>query len=58
MYAISFWFELVHAVANIIIAIVFATEVLWVLRRYRRRFEVEYLDLTGEPPPSDVTNSP
>ena len=50
IYALSFWFELVHAVANAVIAMVFAVEVLWVLRRYRRRFEVEYL-APEEPPP-------
>jgi energy-coupling factor transport system substrate-specific component len=44
IYALSFWFELVHAIANAVIAWVFAVEVLWVLRRYRTRFEVEYLD--------------
>jgi energy-coupling factor transport system substrate-specific component len=54
VYAISFWFELVHAVANVIIAIVFATEVLWVLRRYRRRFEVEYMDRVDEELPSPL----
>ncbi len=48
IYAISFWFELMHAASNVLFAFVFATEVLWVLRRYRRRFEVEYL----EPPPT------
>jgi energy-coupling factor transport system substrate-specific component len=44
VYAISFWFELLHAASNVVFALVFATEVLWVLRRYRRRFEVEYLE--------------
>jgi len=44
IYGLSFWFELVHAAANAFVAWVFAVEVLWVLRRYRRRFEVEYLD--------------
>jgi energy-coupling factor transport system substrate-specific component len=48
IYALSFWFELVHAIANAVIAWVFAVEVLWVLRRYRRRFEVEYLDLSPQ----------
>jgi energy-coupling factor transport system substrate-specific component len=47
IYALSFWFELVHAIANAVIAWVFAVEVLWVLRRYRRRFSVEYLDTTS-----------
>jgi energy-coupling factor transport system substrate-specific component len=54
IYALSFWFELVHAVANGVIAWVFAVEVLWVLRRYRRRFEVEYIGPSGPhggPPP-------
>jgi len=46
IYALSFWFEMAHAIANAVIAWVFAVEVLWVLRRYRRRFEVEYLDAT------------
>lgn len=46
IYALSFWFEMAHAIANAVIAWVFAVEVLWVLRRYRRRFEVEYLDGT------------
>jgi energy-coupling factor transport system substrate-specific component len=44
IYALSFWFELAHAITNVVVALVFATEVLWVLRRYRRRFEVEYID--------------
>ncbi|MCK5414636.1 MAG: ECF transporter S component [Thermoplasmata archaeon] len=44
IYALSFWFELVHAITNVVIALIFAVEVLWVLRRYRTRFEVEYLD--------------
>ena len=46
IYALSFWFEMAHAIANAVVAWVFAVEVLWVLRRYRRRFEVEYLDAT------------
>jgi energy-coupling factor transport system substrate-specific component len=58
IYALSFWFELVHAMTNVIIALIFATEVLWVLRRYRRRFEVEYLDIAEGPPPAEVTSSP
>jgi energy-coupling factor transport system substrate-specific component len=49
IYALSFWFELVHALANAVIAWVFAVEVLWVLRRYRTRFEVEYLDPRSSP---------
>jgi len=50
IYALSFWFELVHAITNVVIALIFAVEVLWVLRRYRTRFEVEYLDTaTGTP---------
>lgn len=49
VYGLSFWFEVVHATANAFIAWVFAVEVLWVLRRYRRRFEVEYLDPTSSP---------
>ena len=48
VYGISFWFEVVHAVTNVVVAMVFAHEVLWVLRRYKRRFDVEYLD-QGEP---------
>jgi energy-coupling factor transport system substrate-specific component len=44
VYSISFWFELVHAIANVVIAFVFATEMLWVLRRYRRRFELEMVE--------------
>ena len=44
IYAMSFWFELVHAITNVVVALIFAVEVLWVLRRYRTRFEVEYLD--------------
>ncbi len=47
IYALSFWFELVHAIANAVIAWVFAVEVLWVLRRYRHRFSVEYVDTTS-----------
>ena len=46
IYALSFWFELVHAITNVVVALIFAVEVLWVLRRYRTRFEVEYLDAT------------
>jgi energy-coupling factor transport system substrate-specific component len=49
IYALSFWFEVVHAAANAVIAWVFAVEVLWVLRRYRTRFEVEYVDPTSSP---------
>jgi len=55
LYALSFWFDLAHALANAVIAWVFAVEVLWVLRRYRRRFEVEYLeegDTAPHPPAS------
>ncbi len=50
VYGISIWFEVVHAIANVVVALVFAHEVLWVLRRYKRRFDVEYLDPeeTGE----------
>ncbi len=61
IYTLSFWFELVHAITNVVMALFFAVEVLWVLRRYRRRFEVEYLDTvdTAEAPPLvDVTSSP
>ena len=54
IYALSFWFELAHSIANAVIAWVFAVEVLWVLRRYRRRFEVEYLDGTGSPEATDA----
>jgi energy-coupling factor transport system substrate-specific component len=57
VYAVSFWFELMHAASNVVFALVFATEVLWVLRRYRRRFEVEYLEPAGtadDPPPGPV----
>ncbi len=46
LYALSFWFELVHAITNVVVALIFAVEVLWVLRRYRTRFDVEYLDST------------
>ncbi len=57
VYSISFWFELAHAVANIVIAYVFATEMLWVLRRYRRRFELEMVEdeVTGTAPSSGPT---
>jgi energy-coupling factor transport system substrate-specific component len=49
VYAISIWFEVAHAVANVVVAWVFANEVLWVLRRYRRRFEVEIVPASGSP---------
>jgi len=55
VYGLSFWFEVVHATANAFIAWVFAVEVLWVLRRYRRRFEVEYLDAEGPDPGTSET---
>jgi energy-coupling factor transport system substrate-specific component len=58
IYALSFWFELVHAITNVVIAMFFAVEVLWVLRRYRRRFEVEYLDPPEGPQTPGVTSSP
>jgi energy-coupling factor transport system substrate-specific component len=44
VYGMSLPFDVVHAAANVAFALLFAPEVLWVLRRYRRRFEVEYLD--------------
>lgn len=54
IYALSFWFEVAHATANAVVAWVFAVEVLWVLRRYRRRFEVEYVDGTPAPTGTDA----
>ncbi len=56
IYAMSFWFELVHAITNVVVALIFAVEVLWVLRRYRTRFEVEYLDTPA--PTGDADAAP
>ena len=58
VYAVSIWFEVVHAVTNVVVAFVFAREVLWVLRRYKRRFEVDWEDgAQGPSPPSTPSPS-
>jgi len=54
IYGASVPFDAVHAASNAVFAWLFADEVLWVLRRYRRRFTFVRLEDEGAagPPPS------
>jgi energy-coupling factor transport system substrate-specific component len=55
IYGASVPFDAVHAASNAIFAWLFADEVLWALRRYRRRFTFVRLEdggATAPPPPS------
>jgi len=58
VYGMSVPFDAVHAASNVAFALLFAPEVLWVLRRYRRRFEVIYLDREAPAPSEDPTGRP
>jgi energy-coupling factor transport system substrate-specific component len=44
VYSLSVPFDATHAAANVVVALLFADEVLWVLRRYRRRFTFVLLE--------------
>ena len=55
VYGMSVPFDAVHAASNMVVAWLFADEVLWALRRYRRRFTFVRLEdegATAPPPPS------
>lgn len=49
IYAISFWFDLAHAIGNAVFIFVFGPSVIWILKRYKRRFNVEFLDKLATP---------
>lgn len=49
VYGMSVPFDVTHAVANVVVAMLFADEVLWVLRRYRRRFTHVMFDEDAAP---------
>jgi len=58
VYGMSVPFDAVHAASNVVFALLFAPEVLWVLRRYRRRFEVTYLEGAAPAPPTGPSGPP